>query len=86
MQDRFLTEAKRLYGVLDKQLAQNEYVAGANFTIADMAIFPWVKCVNDGYKLGEHFEAFENVKRWYDKVMDRPGVQRGLRATPFPSS
>lgn len=80
---RFLNEAKRLYGVLDKQLAENKYVAGPNYSIADIAIFPWCLCVNRGYNLGENFTEFKNVQRWYDEIMARPAVQRGLLVTPF---
>ena len=72
-EERYLKEANRLYGVLDRRLAQNEYVAG-DFSIADIAIFPWIS----------RFEwqtidltAYPNVKRWYLTVAAREGVQRG---------
>lgn len=81
--NRYLTEAKRLYGVLDKQLSENEYVAGANYTIADMAVFPWCYCVKVYYGLGNEFTEFENVEKWYNRIAERPAVQRGLKVTPF---
>ena len=72
-EERYLKEAKRLYGVLDKQLAKSEYVAG-DYSIADMAIWPWIA----------RFEwqqidmaSVPNVKRWYTAIAKRPAVQRG---------
>jgi GST-like protein len=72
-EERYLKEGNRLYGVLDKRLAQVEYVAG-DYSIADMAIFPWIA----------RFEwqtidinAYPNVKRWYVAIAGREAVQRG---------
>ena len=72
-EDRFLGEGKRLYGVLDRRLAEAEYVAG-DYSIADMAIWPWIS----------RFEwqtidpnDFPNVRRWYTAIAARPAVQRG---------
>jgi GST-like protein len=72
--ERFHKEALRLYGVLDKELAQKEYLAG-EYSIADIATYPWV---------GRHemhqvkLEQFPNVKRWFDTISARPAVKRGM--------
>jgi GST-like protein len=72
--NRYTNEAKRLYGVIDKRLAQAEYVAGA-YSIADIAIFPWTRShANQGIDLAD----YPNVKRWYQAIDARPAVQRGL--------
>lgn len=73
--NRFATEAKRLYGVLDQQLANTEYVSG-EYSIADMAIWPWAtRFEHQQIDLRE----FPNVARWYTAVASRPAVQRGYR-------
>jgi GST-like protein len=72
-EERFLKEARRLYGVLDKRLADNEYVAG-DYSIADIAIWPWISRFEwQTMNLNE----FQNVKRWYVAIAKRPAVQRG---------
>lgn len=74
--DRYTNEAGRLYGVLDRRLGEAEYVAGPNYTIADMAIFPWSRSIeNQGHRLDD----FPNVKRWYEAIDARPAVQRGVQ-------
>ncbi|MEM8696897.1 MAG: glutathione binding-like protein [Pseudomonadota bacterium] len=73
--DRYRREAQRLYGVLDRQLAANEYVAGTDYSIADMACFPWVQT----YKRQEiDLAQFPNVRRWYDQLKQREGLRRGM--------
>ncbi len=72
--ERFYKEAVRLYKVLDKQLAQSEYLAG-EYSIADIATYPWV-WRHDGHNV--KLEEFPNVKRWYDAISKRPAVQRGM--------
>lgn len=72
--DRYRNEVSRLYGVLDRRLAQNEYVAGAGFTIADMAIWPWAS-LWEGQE--QSLENKPHLARWLDLVGGRPGVQRG---------
>jgi len=67
--ERYTREAERLLGVLDKQLKDREYVAGA-YSIADMAIYPWVR------QRIERFEGFVNVERWVRTVADRPATVR----------
>lgn len=72
--DRYTNEATRLYRVLDKQLAQVEYVAG-DYSIADMAIFPWILPYE---RQGQNLADYPNLKRWFDAINERPAVQRGL--------
>jgi len=73
---RYSREAARLYGVLDRQLARSEFIAGREYGIADMAIFPWTRShQNQGIDLGE----FPHVARWIDQLESRPAVQRGLQ-------
>jgi GST-like protein len=73
--DRYSNEAKRLYGVLDTRLAKNAFVAGAEYTIADIAIFPWLRSwKNQGIELDE----FAHVKAWFDGIAARPAVMRGV--------
>ena len=73
-QGRYRSEVARLYGVLDKQLAENEFVAGSDFTIADMAIWPWAHL----YKRQEQtIEDKPHMARWLDTVSARPAVKRG---------
>lgn len=72
--ERFYKEALRLYRVLDKELAQREFLAG-RYSIADIATYPWV-----GRHEGHHvkLEEFPNVKRWFDTIAARPAVNRGM--------
>jgi len=74
--DRYTSEAKRLYGVMDRQLATNDYIAGREYTIADMSIWPWVRSwQNQGVDL----DTFPNVKAWFEAIGNRPAVQRGAQ-------
>ncbi|MFN4165090.1 MAG: glutathione binding-like protein [Ferrovibrio sp.] len=73
--DRFTTETQRLYKVLDGHLAKNEFLAGKEYSIADMATLPWA--ARHEWHLID-LGAYPNVKRWYDVLMARPGVQRGF--------
>ncbi len=72
--ERYTNEATRLYRVLDKRLGQVEYVAG-DYSIADMAIFPWILPYE---RQGQNLADYPNLKRWFDAINERPGVQRGL--------
>jgi GST-like protein len=73
--NRYSKEANRLYGVLDKRLGESEWVACGEYTIADMAIMPWLRSYkNQGVDIAE----YPNVKRWFDAINARPAVQRGL--------
>jgi GSH-dependent disulfide-bond oxidoreductase len=74
--ERYSKEVDRLYGVLDAQLGRtNAFVAGADYSIADMAIFPWIRT----HKMQQvALENFPNVERWYNGLFERPAVKRGL--------
>jgi GST-like protein len=76
--DRYQRETLRLFGILDNQLAANEYIAG-EYSIADIALFPWVK----GYGWsGVTLDGLNHIQRWLDVVGKRPAVQRGLAIPP----
>jgi len=79
--DRYAMEAKRQLDVLDRQLADHEYIAGAEYTIADMAIWPWYGALAKGqiYGAGEFLsvQEYRNVIRWTDTIAKRPAVRRG---------
>jgi len=91
--DRFAMEVKRQLDVLDRRLAQSEYIAGADYTIADMAIWPWYGGLAKGwlYEAGEFLavQDYKNVQRWAQAIGERPAVRRGRmvnRAFGEPSS
>jgi GST-like protein len=91
--DRFAMEVKRQLDVLDRRLAESEYVAGADYTIADMAIWPWYGALAKGwvYEAGEFLQVqdYRHVQRWAEAIFARPAVQRGRmvnRTTGEPSS
>lgn len=73
--DRYTNEAKRLYQVLETQLSKTAYLAGDNYTIADIACFPWARSAE---KQGIDFNDYPHVKKWFDTINQRPAVQRGL--------
>jgi GST-like protein len=77
--DRYYAEAKRLLGVLDRQLEGRDWVTGT-YSIADIAIFPWVRTLRDNYKAGDAvgFADFRNVGTTLDRFLARPAVQKGL--------
>ncbi|MDR3517585.1 MAG: glutathione-dependent disulfide-bond oxidoreductase [Azospirillaceae bacterium] len=79
--DRFAMETKRQLDVLDRHLAENAYVAGDTYTIADMAIFPWYGGVAKGWLYDAaaflSVQDYKNVQRWADMLLERPAVQRG---------
>jgi GST-like protein len=79
--DRFAMEVKRQLDVLDRRLAENEYVAGSTYTIADIAIFPWYDGLAKGWSYAAaellSFQDYRNVQRWADMLLARPTVQRG---------
>jgi GSH-dependent disulfide-bond oxidoreductase len=79
--DRFAMEVKRQLDVLDRRLADSEYLAGQDYTIADIAVWPWYGALAKGlvYGAGEFLEveAYKNVQRWTDTIAKRPAVQRG---------
>jgi GST-like protein len=80
--NRFAMETKRQLDVLDRQLAEREYIAGDEFTIADMAIWPWYGGLVKGWMYGDSAEflqvqEYKNMKRWADLIGERPAVKRG---------
>jgi GST-like protein len=80
--DRFAMETKRQLDVLDRRLAESEYVAGPAYTIADMAIFPWYGGLAKGWLYGASaaflsVQDYKNVQRWADALLERPAVKRG---------
>jgi GSH-dependent disulfide-bond oxidoreductase len=72
---RFTDEANRLYGVLNNRLVDRKYLAGDEYTIADMISYPWT--VN-WQGQGQDIEEFKYFKRWFEEISSRPAVQRGL--------
>ncbi len=91
--DRFAMEVKRQLDVLDRHLAENEYMVGKEYTIADIAIWPWYGALAKGllYSAGEFLQVqdYKNVQRWTNAIAERPAVKRGRmvnRAFGEPSS
>ena len=79
--DRFTMEVKRQLDVLDRRLAENEYIGGDAYTIADMAILPWYGGLAKGLLYGAaeflSVQDYKHVQRWADMLLERPAVQRG---------
>lgn len=74
--NRYTNEANRLYGVIDRRLAESRYLAGPQYSIADMATFPWLRnWKNQGVVLDE----YPHLKKWFDTIAARPAVQRGVQ-------
>ncbi|MEK9896606.1 MAG: glutathione binding-like protein, partial [Burkholderiaceae bacterium] len=75
--NRYTNEAKRLYGVMDKQIARTgHYIAGKQYTIADIAIFPWLRSWQNQ---GIDWADYPALKDWFDRIAARPAVQRGVQ-------
>ena len=73
--ERYTNEAKRIYGVIDKQLSKNRFIAGRTYSIADIAIFPWLRSwENQGVTLTD----YPHLKAWFDAIAARPAVKRGV--------
>jgi GST-like protein len=81
--ERYTNEANRLTGVLDKQLGESEYVACGEYTIADIAIFPWMRGAE---RRGIDMTQYPNVQRWFDAINARSAVQRGVQVLAAESS
>lgn len=73
--DRYTNEAKRLYGVMNRRLAKTTYIAGPEYTIADISIFPWLRSWKNQ---GIEWNDFPHLKGWFDEIAARPAVQRGV--------
>lgn len=73
--NRYTSEAKRLYGVMDRQLTHQPFIAGGRYSVADIAIFPWLRSwQNQGIDWADH----PRLKDWFDRIAARPAVQRGV--------
>ena len=73
--ERYTDEAARLYRVIDGRLAETPYIAGEEYTIADMAIFPWLRSHENQ---GQSLDDYPDLKRWYEGIDARPAVRRAL--------
>ena len=73
--NRYTNEARRLYGVMNKQLAKHKYIAGSEYSIADIAIFPWLRSWRNQ---GIDWNDYPHLKGWFDELGARPAVQRGV--------
>jgi GST-like protein len=84
--DRYINESKRLLGVLDKHLEGKSWMMGSQYTIADIATFPWVRNLVGYYEAGElvGFKSFLNVQRVLHSFLSRPAVEAGLNIPPTP--
>jgi GST-like protein len=81
--ERYMKEVSRLYAVMDRQLKDNEYLAG-DYSIADMASYPWATIWE---RQGQKIDEFANLKRWLDTMANRPGVKRAYEAAaPYQSA
>jgi GST-like protein len=73
--NRYTNEARRLYAVMDKRLGKSRYIAGPDYTIADIAIFPWLRSWKNQ---GIDWNDYPQLKGWFDEIGARPAVQRGV--------
>jgi GST-like protein len=74
--NRYTNEAKRLYQVLDKRLGEARFLAGDEYSIADIAAWPWMRRPENQ---GVDRDELPNYKRWFDEIAERPAVQRGVK-------
>ena len=74
--NRYTNEAKRLYGVMNKQLQKTKFIAGNTYSIADIAIFPWLRSWQNQ---GIDWADYPHLKAWFDLISARPAVQRGVQ-------
>ena len=82
--DRYVRETNRLYGVLDRRLAQHPFVAGATYTIADIAIYPWIVPYE---RQGQNLNDTPHLKHWFEGIAARPATQRAYeRGKAFASA
>jgi GST-like protein len=73
--ERYTNEAKRLYGVMNKRLAHSKYLGGAEYSIADIAVFPWLRSWKNQ---GIDWADYPHLKGWFDEIGNRPAVKRGV--------
>lgn len=76
--DRYSNEVNRMLGVMEKQLSSNPYLAGAEYSIADVATWPWIRGYMNFYKETIDESKFPSVMKWYRLIEARPAVQKGL--------
>lgn len=83
--NRFTMETKRIVDVLDKHLEGKEYICGDEYTIADIATYPWIGCLDWGYNAKDFLQLddYQNVKKWIERIEARPAVKRGRRVNGF---
>jgi GST-like protein len=83
---RYVAETQRLLGVLDKRLEGRQWIMGEHYSIADIAVLPWVRSLISGYEAGDlvEFERFGNVQRVLAAFLERPAVSRGLNIPARP--
>jgi GST-like protein len=74
--NRYTNEARRIYGVMDTQLATQKFIAGSSYSIADIAIFPWLRSWQNQ---GIDWANYPHLKAWFDMVGERPAVKRGVQ-------
>ena len=73
--NRYTNEARRLYGVIDKQLSEHAWLAGDAYSVADIATFPWLRSwQNQGVEMDD----YPHLKRWFNEIAERPAVKRGV--------
>jgi len=77
--DRYVKETNRLYGVLDRRLADRPFIAGADYSIADMASYPWIVPYE---KQGQRLEDFPNLQRWFQAIAERPATKAAYARAP----
>ena len=75
--ERYSIESNRLYGVMDRRLADHEWLAGDEYTIADIAVFPWTRTYE---RQGVAIDDYPNVERWRQTMLSRDAVERGMKA------
>jgi GST-like protein len=73
--DRYTNEAKRLYGVMNTRLAKSKYLGGKAYSIADIAVFPWLRSWKNQ---GIDWADYPHLKGWFDEIAARPAVKRGV--------
>jgi GST-like protein len=73
--ERYTNEARRLYAVMDRQIARHRYIAGDEYSIADIAVFPWLRSWKNQ---GIDWNDYPHLKGWFDEIAARPAVQRGV--------
>jgi GST-like protein len=74
--DRYSNEAKRLYGVIDRRLAESAWLGGKDYSIADIATFPWLRSWE---RQGIVLDEYKHLKKWFHRIEQRPAVQRGVK-------